>query len=89
LDPEFSVVGAYEKDSGSYKGSGRTALSDGSSIETSISMTFFFDWWGYGGAAFSTGFDTVGAPSEVMVRRHRDPAGELICTEIYQAGGSH
>lgn len=88
LDPELTIVGVY--DSGSYSGTGRVVLRDGSSIETTLAVGFFFDWWGYSDdpTAFSTGFDTGAAPSEIMLRRHRDPGGNLLCTETYQASGS-
>jgi hypothetical protein len=90
LDPRVTIVGPYDKDSGSYTGTGKTVLSDGSSVETDVSVTFYFDWWGYGGdpTAFSTDFDSGARPSDVMLRRYRDPGGNLICTERYQASGS-
>jgi hypothetical protein len=88
LDPELTIVGPYH--SGAYTGTGRVVLGNGSSIETTVAVGFGFDWWGYSDdpTFFSTGFDAIAFPSQVMVRRHRDAVGNLLCTETYQASGS-
>ena len=90
LEPELNIAGPYDKESGSYKGTGREVRSDGSSIETTLDATFYFDWWesySENPTSFVTGFETMARPSEIMLRRHRDPGGSLICTEVYQASG--
>jgi hypothetical protein len=84
LDPELTIIGPYDKDSGSYAGTGAVVLGDGSSIQTNVSVTFGVETF----EGYYTHFYTDATPSHVMTRRHRDPGRNLVCTEIYGAGGA-
>ena len=80
LDPDLTIVGAYDKNSGLYMGTGKAVLGDGSSIQTDMTAEFGSCWdWEC----------LVPSVSGVMTRRHRDSSGTLVCTETYRAGGTH
>jgi hypothetical protein len=83
LDPELTIIGPYDEGTGLYMGTGSAVLGDGSSIQTDVTVTFSFPGpWDYGYLYFSGA-----TPSHGMIRRHRDPGGNLVCTEIYTVGG--
>jgi hypothetical protein len=85
LDPELAIIGVYDEESGSYTGTGTAVLGDGSSLQTDITLNFDFFVWDF--SPFPPVFYTDATPSSVWTRRHRDPSGDLVCTEIYGAGG--
>jgi hypothetical protein len=76
LDPDLALVGLYE--AGVFNGSGTTARGDGSTIQVDVTLSFYLDRWYDGGLWFST---------MMWTRRHRDPGGNLVCTEVYDAIG--
>jgi hypothetical protein len=81
LDPDLTIVGAYDKGTGLYTGTGKAVLGDGSSIQTDV--TAYFGWCCLGEPL---GF-YVSDPY-VMTRRHRGSNGNLVCSEMYRAGGT-
>jgi hypothetical protein len=83
LDPELTIAGVYDEESGSYTGTGTAVLSDGSSIQTDVELFFGFDFFDFDGVVFFT----EALPSHVWTRRHRGPGGNLVCTEVYGASG--
>lgn len=78
LDPELTIVGNYDPASGRYTGRGSAVLGDGSSIRTDMTATF-----GFQAFPLEEGFIFSG----VMKRQHRDPGGNLVCTETYEPTG--
>lgn len=78
LDPELTIVGNYDPASGRYTGRGSAVLGDGSSIRTDMTATF-----GFQAFPLEEGFIFSG----VMKRQHRDPGGNLVCTETYEPVG--
>lgn len=84
LDPAMTILGTYDEATGSYVGTGTAASSDGSSIQSEVFLEFYLDVWDlYGTPAFYID-DTFRSG---WTRRHRDPGGTVICTEVYSAGG--
>lgn len=83
LDPELAIGGVYDEETGSYTGSGAAVLSDGSTIQSVVTVTFGFDFESF------VVFFTDATPSSVWTRQHRGPSGNLVCTEIYGAGGGN
>ncbi|HYO47228.1 MAG TPA: carboxypeptidase-like regulatory domain-containing protein [Gemmatimonadota bacterium] len=84
LDPELAIIGVYDEESGVYAGSGAAVLGDGSTIQSDVTVNFDWDYWG---DSLLPVFYTDATPSSVWTRRHRDLSGNLVCTEIYGAGG--
>lgn len=83
LDPDLTISGTYDEDSGFFAGTGTSVSSDGSSIQTDLAIRFAF----FSLSEPYPSFSTDHLPSEVMSRKHRDPAGQVVCTEVYGAGG--
>ena len=79
LDPEIEIVGLYDGGSGGFTGSGTTVRGDGSTLQSDVTGSFYWDVWDVGGFWFST--------YSAWTRRHRDPSGNLVCTEVYEAHG--
>ena len=77
LDPAIEIVGLYDAGSGMFTGSGTTVRGDGSTLQSDVSGSFYWDIWYDGGFWFST--------YSAWTRRHRDPSGNLVCTEVYEA----
>jgi len=82
LDPAVAIVGTYDEESGAFAGTGSVTLGGGSTIESDVALRFALDpWsWDYGYLLFFT-------EEGHWTRRHRDPAGTLVCTETYAASG--
>jgi uncharacterized protein (DUF2141 family) len=88
LDPALAIVGGYDEESGLYVGTGTAVLTDGSSVQTDVTLNFdFFVWDFFDFIPFPPVFYTDATPSSVWTRWHRDPSGNLVCTEVYGAGG--
>jgi hypothetical protein len=83
LDPLIVIVGLSDDD-GEFSGSGSAVLADGSTVGSHANLKFYWDVWDFGGPAFST-YET---PAGMWTREHRDPNGNLVCTEVYSAFGS-
>ena len=79
LDPAIEIVGRYDGGSGGFTGSGTTVRGDGSTLQSDVTGSFYWDVWYDGGFWFST--------HNTWTRRHRDPSGNLVCTEVYEAHG--
>lgn len=79
LDPAIEIVGLYDAGSGVFTGSGTTVRGDGSTLQSDVNLSFYWDIWYDGGFWFST--------YSAWTRRHRDPSGNLVCTEVYDAHG--
>jgi hypothetical protein len=87
FDPDVTIVGDFQgfvisgrEATAGFIGAGGAAGADGASIRSRITGTFGL---------------SVNAPSEVffwffgtLTREHRDPGGDLVCTETYRVEGS-
>ncbi len=85
LDPALTIRGTYDNETGIYTGTGTAAAGDGSSIQTDVILNFDINAWDFFPPA--PVFFTDATPTSVWTRRHRDPAGSLVCTEVYGAQG--
>lgn len=81
FDPEFMIVGRFQGfdfvEDG-FSGTGGAVRADGSSIQSEVTGTFGF---------FVVDGSVYFWFSGSMTREHRDPGGDLVCTETYTVVG--
>jgi hypothetical protein len=78
LDPDLTIVGGYDAASHRFSGTGSAVRAEGPSIRSELTGTFRAAAYVYEGRTYfslSLDFD--------LTREHRDPGGNLVCTETY------